>query len=117
MNETYEGRELLMKMKKKTWWGKGENRRAGSIELDDDTQDEPGGLLQPPAFVNQRSSASFFFFCESEKFLYPAALVERTCFQVGGDEKDAAPYNKSLRIVSRRKVSSLESSPALSIHI
>jgi hypothetical protein len=60
VNETYEGRELLMKMKKKTWWGKGENRRAGSIELDDDTQDEPGGLLQPPAFVNQRSSASFF---------------------------------------------------------
>ena len=39
------GREMHIKMKKETWWGKEENRHAGSIELDDDTRDGTGGLL------------------------------------------------------------------------
>lgn len=38
---------MHMKMKKETWWGKGENRQAGSIMLDDDTRDGLGGLLIP----------------------------------------------------------------------
>jgi hypothetical protein len=40
VNETYnEGREMHMKMKKETWWGKGENRQgSSSIEPDDDTR-------------------------------------------------------------------------------
>lgn len=43
---------MHMKMKKETWWGKGENRQAGSIKLDDDTRDGPGGLLYPLVLIN-----------------------------------------------------------------
>jgi len=44
-------------MKKETWWGKEENRHAGSIKPDDDTRDGTGGLL-----TRQRLSTSLAFF-------------------------------------------------------
>lgn len=47
------GREMHIKMKKETWWGKEENRHAGSIKPDDDTSDGTGGLL-----TRQRLSTS-----------------------------------------------------------
>jgi hypothetical protein len=101
-------------MKKKTWWGKGENRQAGSIELDDDTQDEPGWLLQPPAFANQYFSA---FFADERSFCrHQRSQKGKTCFQVNDDAKNAAPYNKGLRTASGGKASCSVSSPTHSIH-
>jgi hypothetical protein len=47
------GREMHIKMKKETWWGKEENRHAGSIKPDDDISDGTGGLL-----TRQRLSTS-----------------------------------------------------------
>jgi len=48
---------MHIKMKKETWWGKEENRHAGSIKPDDDTRDGTGGLL-----TRQRLSTSAAFF-------------------------------------------------------
>lgn len=58
------GREMHIKMKKETWWGKEENRHAGSIKPDDDTRDGTGGLLTrqrlspSPAFFASRATVS-----------------------------------------------------------
>jgi hypothetical protein len=54
------GREMHMKMKTETWWGKGENRQGGSIKLDDDTRDGLCGLLyNRPHSVNSHFCAFF----------------------------------------------------------
>lgn len=59
------GREMHIKMKKETWWGKEENRHAGSIKPADDTRDGTGGLLTRqrlstrPAFFASRATVSY----------------------------------------------------------
>jgi len=69
------GREMHIKMKKETWWGKEENRHAGSMKPDDDTRDGTGGLL-----TRQRLSTQSCFLRIPNHSIIPPNCKSKTAF-------------------------------------